>query len=373
MLEELQERVRQLEEENQELRERVAFAESIPNCLGGLDKGDSIYAKYYQDGLVGEFAYVNQRKASNSGVTVEDMIGESDFNFMTKEQARKSRVADLEVVNTGVPVIDRVEKITRANGSEVYVSVSKYPWIINDEMVGIVGMSRDVTKRKEVEQLMLYGVLAKIHDFKGISVSIEAFTNILSEGDPDKSRKYFDRVSKLAKNLASKCDQTYARIISMLGGITPRKRLCDLRLDAINPVLTILADKIEDKGVTIDDSLGLIPTETIMINADPDLLREVCLVCLDNAVKYCQSTISFGYELHENFLQFNFCDDGTPIAVEDQPYLFTKYKGNMKRHKHSGSGWGLYLVHKIVQAHGGTVRYETTANGLKNFVVTLPR
>ncbi len=83
---------------------------------------DSIY---YKD-AGGRFEWVNKAKALNSDTTPENMIGKTDFDFMSPEETRSSWGDDKRVMETEEPIRDRIKKRTRMVGSEVWVSDRKF-------------------------------------------------------------------------------------------------------------------------------------------------------------------------------------------------------------------------------------------------------
>ena len=85
---------------------------------------DSIFFK----DLGGKFVAVSEAKAANSGTTIEDMVGKTDFDFLLQEQAEAITQDDKAVIETGESIVDKVEKLTRPDGTETWVSASKAPW-----------------------------------------------------------------------------------------------------------------------------------------------------------------------------------------------------------------------------------------------------
>jgi len=79
--------------------------------------------------------------------------GKSDADFYPEEFYEKTLQVEQEIMGTGRPIIGRVEKWVRDNGSSVWFSASKYP-LYNDkgEIVGTWGTSRDITDLKTAEQ-----------------------------------------------------------------------------------------------------------------------------------------------------------------------------------------------------------------------------
>jgi len=113
---------------------------------------DSIYFKDKEN----RFVMVNRAKAEHSGVTSKDMIGKTDFDFLPKEIARQSFADDHYVMEYGRPIIDKVEEIIHLNKTKHWVSVTKVPWYDKEgEIIGTIGITRDITERKKAEEALL--------------------------------------------------------------------------------------------------------------------------------------------------------------------------------------------------------------------------
>ncbi len=111
---------------------------------------DSIYFKDQDN----KFVMVNKAKAAHSDVTPEEMIGKTDYDFLQEEQAKKSFEDDKEILHTGRFIINKIEKIENADGSERWLSVTKVPrFDPGGNIIGTVGISRDVTQWKQLESL----------------------------------------------------------------------------------------------------------------------------------------------------------------------------------------------------------------------------
>jgi len=111
---------------------------------------DSIYFKDTEN----RFLKVNKAKAAHSNVKPEEMIGKTDFDFLSPEQARKAFEDDEEVMKTGKFIINKIEKLTSVTGSERWVSVTKIPrFDAEGNIIGTMGISRDITEWKRLEEL----------------------------------------------------------------------------------------------------------------------------------------------------------------------------------------------------------------------------
>jgi len=114
---------------------------------------DAIYFKDDKN----RFIRVNKARADLSGTTPENMIGKTDFEFFPEEQARQAFADDNRVMESDRALVDKVEKITGADGTEHWFSVTKIPrHNEKGEVIGTMGISRDITERKQQEKQLAY-------------------------------------------------------------------------------------------------------------------------------------------------------------------------------------------------------------------------
>ena len=109
-------------------------------------------AIYFKDDK-GHLIMVNKAHAEGLGLKPENVIGRTDFDFFSEKEAKKMTEDDIRVMRTGKPIIDKVERTTRPDGSIHYVSTTKLPRRDhNGNIVGIMGITRDITERRQIEE-----------------------------------------------------------------------------------------------------------------------------------------------------------------------------------------------------------------------------
>jgi len=110
---------------------------------------DSIYFKDEEN----KFVKVNKAKAARYNVKPEEMIGKTDFDFLSENEAKQAFDDDEDVLKTGKFIINKVEKLTSIDGGERWVSVTKIPRFDNEgSIIGTMGISRDITEWKRLEE-----------------------------------------------------------------------------------------------------------------------------------------------------------------------------------------------------------------------------
>lgn len=112
------------------------------------------------------------------------------------------------------------------------------------------------------------------------------------------------------------------------------------------------------------------------VMADPKKIIHVISNLLDNAVFYTdQGSIIISYQKKDKNLRVNVKDTGIGITAEDKDRLFKKFSRGVSATQVSpdGSGLGLYIAKKIIDAHNGDIGVDSEGQGKgSTFYFTLP-
>lgn len=137
--------------EEKKIQRRLAFERELLQSL--LDNiPDSIYFKDENS----KFIKVNKAKAEHSNVAPEEMIGKTDLDFKHKEDAMRIHEDDKIVIDTGQPIINKMEKMIDKKGVEHWVSVIKVPRFDEEgNIIGTMGISRDITELKKMQEELI--------------------------------------------------------------------------------------------------------------------------------------------------------------------------------------------------------------------------
>ncbi|MBU2233422.1 HAMP domain-containing histidine kinase [Patescibacteria group bacterium] len=131
-------------------------------------------------------------------------------------------------------------------------------------------------------------------------------------------------------------------------------------------------DQAKIKGLKLETE---IKDGNYILTGDKLWLKEVALNLVDNAVKYTNTgEITVGLELKEKQILFYVKDTGDGITDEDRKNLWTEGgRGKRSLLKNPNStGYGLYLVKLIIEAHKGKVWEESAVGKGSIFYVKLP-
>jgi sigma-B regulation protein RsbU (phosphoserine phosphatase) len=85
----------------------------------------------------------------------EACVGKTDKDFFTDEHADRALRDEKRIMETGMPMIGMLERITRHNGTVFWGSATKMPWRnAAGEIIGTFGLTRDITELKNTEGLL---------------------------------------------------------------------------------------------------------------------------------------------------------------------------------------------------------------------------
>ncbi len=152
LLEERQEEILQQQEELRTQTELILEEKKLLRTL--IDNmPDRIYIKDRKSCfIIGNIHVANVMSAKNP----EELIGKTDFDFYEKSLAEEYFQDEQRVMNEDIPIITKEERGLDPSGRKILVSTTKVP--IHDdkgEVIGIVGIGRDITPQKEVEKKLI--------------------------------------------------------------------------------------------------------------------------------------------------------------------------------------------------------------------------
>lgn len=208
------------------------------------------------------------------------------------------------------------------------------------------------------------------HEFKTPIVSIAGFASLLRQGDLTRAEQleYLDIIESESKRLAD-----MATNVLNMTKVENQAILTDVSTfnlsEQLRTCVLLLERKWEKKNLEMNLDL-----EEYTVSGNQELLRQVWVNLLDNAIKFspeCQTVEVSALET-ENDVTVSICNTGSYIPPEQQEAIFRKFYQADRSHNSEGNGIGLAVVKRVVELHSGTVRVESEPTYTK-FLVTLPK
>jgi len=103
------------------------------------------------------FRVSNLAVARLVGMTPDEIVGKDDFALFALEIAQQFQTDEDLLFQSGRPMIDHEERVSRLGGKLIWVSSTKVPLRnLNGELVGLVGITRDISEQKQREHQLRY-------------------------------------------------------------------------------------------------------------------------------------------------------------------------------------------------------------------------
>jgi two-component system OmpR family sensor kinase len=130
------------------------------------------------------------------------------------------------------------------------------------------------------------------------------------------------------------------------------------------------------RGLRPEVSLKIAEEDQVTVTGDYDLLKQVVLNLLDNALKYSPAgtSVSVSVTGDEHEARVAVADQGQGIGEEQLPHIFERmYRAENGQRRTTGAGLGLSISDWIARAHGGHIAVESEAGAGSTFTLILPR
>lgn len=232
----------------------------------------------------------------------------------------------------------------------------------------------ELVKAKEINQFKSEFVSMLSHDIRNPLNTILLAAGLLQNSDEkltkEKKVNHLRMIRSAIKNMAQLLDE-----VSFIGKADSGKlhsQLSHLDLEAFcHQTLEELHLTALDKQVTIEFTSFGDFKDTLW---DESLLRHILENLLSNAIKYSHpgSKVKFEVISQEKVVTFRIQDSGIGISKHDQKRLFQPFIRGENVGSISGTGMGLAIVKKCVEAHGGEISVDSQVGVGTTFTVTLP-
>jgi heavy metal sensor kinase len=151
------------------------------------------------------------------------------------------------------------------------------------------------------------------------------------------------------------------------------ERLLALARDEATPLRSTVVSLAETARQAVDTVQALaeaagvtlaLDLEPLVLEGDPDQLREAVTNVLTNAIRYNveNGRVDVSLRRRDGATELSIADTGIGIAPADLPHVFDPFfRGDPARSRDTGgAGLGLALTRTIVERHGGTITCEST-------------
>jgi signal transduction histidine kinase len=177
-----------------------------------------------------------------------------------------------------------------------------------------------------------------------------------------------ERIESIQSNV-ERLTHLIERLLDVTRAATGPLRLSLGRFDLVALVKRVLADMHETMC-----EVEVVAPERIEGRWDHDRIATVVGNLLSNAAKYgaCRP-VRVELVDHGDRVVLDVIDRGIGISAEHQQRIFERFERAVPERHYGGFGLGLWLAHKVIEAHGGTIALTSVAGQGSTFSVTLPK
>jgi PAS domain S-box-containing protein len=276
-------------------------------------------------------------------------------------------------------------QLRRADGQIIWASLTASLIEYQGEEM-IVASAHDLTERLAVEEQMarqrealyqseklsaLGALLAGVaHELNNPLSVVVGHAQLMKETASDP--RTVERATKIG-NAADRCSRIVKSFLAMARQRPPERRAVDLR-DIVQATLDVTGYSLRTSNIEVDLQIG---PEVPPVWADSDQLNQVVTNIIVNAQQAMMEvstprrlTIASRHDKTQDCVVLTLADSGPGIPEEIitrifEPFFTTKDVGE-------GTGVGLAVSHRIVEAHDGTIEVESLPGKGALFTVTLP-
>jgi len=337
---------------------------------------------YFKD-LKNCFIRISKAQSVRFGISdPSEAIGKTDLDFFTEEHARSAYETELEIIKTGIPVVDLEEKETWPDGRETWVSTTKVPLRdFNGEIIGTFGISRDITERKQAEKEIIEAKeraeesdKLKTEFLAQMSHEIRTPINIMIGNADYLSQSFGENMDSEARECFEGIDLASKRIIRTVDLILNTAELQAsnykpqfVKIDLNSRILKKLYQEhqLSTKQYGIELIYTCLEKDTDVI-ADEYSITQIFANLIDNAIKYTKKgkvEILLEKNKTDNIV-VEVKDTGIGISEKHLPNIFKPFSQEEQGYSRSfeGNGLGLALVKKYCELNNIIIEVESEKN-----------
>jgi PAS domain S-box-containing protein len=372
----------ELEETEKNLKHQQFQLQSV------LDNTTSII--FIKD-LQGKYTVANKRFMDLLQVQKNQVIGFTDYNLTSKDQADYFTSLDTKVISERKPI--EVEQIIEGPNGPVNLLLVKFPLFDqNNNVFGVSGIATDISERTQYQKelisarqsaenakLLQEQFLANMsHEIRTPMNGIQGMTNLLLESSLNSvQEKYATIIKRSVNNLLVIINDILDFSKIQAGKLSIEEIAFDIResVDAIRP---LFAHRLEKKGLEFELNMDKkVPNYLV---GDPYRLNQVLVNLVGNAIKFTEKgkivlSVSIKNETdNSGVIRFSVKDSGIGIEEEKLKLVFESFSqaGVDVARKYGGAGLGLTISKQLVELQNGSIWVTSKYGEGSEFIFELP-
>ncbi len=376
-------RTKELEQQRSLLHVQRSFLRKVIDLIPSF-----IFARDKQ----GRFTLANLALARSYGTTTDELIGKTDADYVSKEDAEKFLQDDQQVLKSGTEKVMPEEEYTRKEGDRGWLQVIKIP-ITSEDGRGqeLLGVATDITLQKNATlEMQLAKEVAEAatrskseflanmsHEIRTPMNAVIGMTGLLLDTNLSAEQREFVEIVRTSSDA----------LLTIINDILDFSKIESGKLDlehqafnianCIEESLDLLSSKAVEKGIELAYLLDENTPHGIL--GDVTRLRQILVNLLGNALKFTHkgevvvSVTARRREGNQHELEFSVRDTGIGIPKDRMDRLFKSFSqvDSSTTRQYGGTGLGLAISKRLSELMGGTMWVESQEGHGSTFYFTI--
>ncbi|WP_170154418.1 PAS domain S-box protein [Mangrovibacterium diazotrophicum] len=340
----------------------------------------------------GVYINCNRHLEQYFGVRKEDVIGKTDYDFARLSLAREFRMKDMAAVKSGKPIRHQDWIIHPADGRNILWETIKSPMYDSEgNLIGLLGVSRDITEMKNVEQELIRAknlaeeasrlksafLATMSHELRTPLNAIIGFSGLIDEEMPkEQIIELVGIVNDSGNHLLSIIEDIFEiALLQSKGANVEREEFSLLSLcDSMKYYLEAEIIKSE-KGNLNFNVQEPDQDRKLRLYTDKNKVLQILSNLVSNAVKYSdEGLVSMTFRIEEQDIVFCVADQGIGIAEEKQKFIFERFRQADESHtrEYGGVGLGLAICKEVAELLDSEIWVESELGEGAKFFFRMP-
>lgn len=355
----------------QELRQREQYLRALL---------DNFPFQVWLKDIEGHYLAVNQAFASAHGwPSTQSLTGKRFDDLVDPASAALALAQEKAIIAAGIST--QIEILLHIKGRPRWFETYKAPIVVDQQLVGTVGYSRDITERKQTEldllaakteavkanQAKSHFLAAASHDLRqpifALSLFFESLKKKVAPGNTELVAKVENCIACLSEMLNNLLD------VSKLEAGVVHADICDFPIDEMQSALIDMhVAQAQEKGLRLRWRKC-----NLLAHTDRHLLQRIVGNFLDNAIRHTRKGgVLLACRRHAGRHWIEVWDTGVGIPADKTELIFDAFQRLEDASQVPGSGLGLTIADKTAALLGLQIRMHSQPGRGSMFAIELP-